>query len=907
MAVVQITIRGKNESGPAFKSTEGAVISLGSAMEKLQRQISFAGGTMLSWFAADKLIGGFKKGLEAVDNFQQSVVKTAAMITSLQGGTDVATNYAKAKEYAEGLNLALQQVDAKTTLNITSLQAITEELVKQGVVINYNNQSQVEGFTRLANAVAVYSNNGQWEAQLRQEVASLLRGEVNMQSQLATMLQRMVGGDLKQMVEQWKQSGTLMENLGKYLSGFGPAADDLSKSWGAVKSSLETSVNLILKAGFTDIVKDLVKWVDQINNYLKTHQDLVASKIRNAWEQVKGVFGLIMPVAKELLEHGKLFVEIWIGAKLLGGVTSLISQFKVLKDVIVAARNASIGLTAASAAGGAAAGGMATGAAVGGVSLATAGQVGLAGLLGYGFGSAFESTFIKGRIGEWVYDKLHPDAFKGGASGAGRDAAADAVIKKFMAGPGTSGAGYVPKLQLEDTPEQVKEKIELMNKELSAFKEIQDSKAKLVKGQSDIESATLKTRYEQGTIATKEYYSKEQETALNAAQKEFEAAEAFLRKEEELLRFIGAKKGEKSPEYLDETARNQKAIEVVQAAQLNYAKIFVDSEAKMKEALREREGEYRKIQISTLETAGQYVAAEQAKQAADQKSIEYLRLKKEAEDGIAGAITALAAIEQKRSIDLISAQNRENQARRGYEQEIAQMKADLEKLMGFDQEWIDANSKLSEGMIKLAELQDSLKLATAQGDQVAIAGLTNKIQLQEILLKKMREALNLQGQTKTDTGQIVGWNSNTPIYANSGTMFDNGQPVTPYESYNTASGSMSIASDPWFSNKYSSGVVFVDAQGSPITPRASGGPIVPGRAYLIGEKGPEILKVGNQGGTVIPNSKLDAAIGGTAIHLNGDLNFILPNVTNQSKASDLAKEIFPHLKQLARQTREGRI
>lgn len=40
--------------------------------------------------------------------------------------------------------------------------------------------------------------------------------------------------------------------------------------------------------------------------------------------------------------------------------------------------------------------------------------------------------------------------------------------------------------------------------------------------------------------------------------------------------------------------------------------------------------------------------------------------------------------------------------------------------------------------------------------------------------------------------------------------------------------------------------------------RAAGGPVSAGAAYLVGEKGPEILRIGSQGGSIVPND----AIGG---------------------------------------------
>lgn len=49
---------------------------------------------------------------------------------------------------------------------------------------------------------------------------------------------------------------------------------------------------------------------------------------------------------------------------------------------------------------------------------------------------------------------------------------------------------------------------------------------------------------------------------------------------------------------------------------------------------------------------------------------------------------------------------------------------------------------------------------------------------------------------------------------------------------------------------------------TPISPRANGGPVMPGRAYLVGENGPELFSP-NGGGAIIPNDRM----GGTNINI----------------------------------------
>ncbi len=48
--------------------------------------------------------------------------------------------------------------------------------------------------------------------------------------------------------------------------------------------------------------------------------------------------------------------------------------------------------------------------------------------------------------------------------------------------------------------------------------------------------------------------------------------------------------------------------------------------------------------------------------------------------------------------------------------------------------------------------------------------------------------------------------------------------------------------------------------------KASGGPVMPGGAYLVGEKGPEVLQMGSQAGNIIPNNRLGG--GATAVTYN---------------------------------------
>lgn len=71
------------------------------------------------------------------------------------------------------------------------------------------------------------------------------------------------------------------------------------------------------------------------------------------------------------------------------------------------------------------------------------------------------------------------------------------------------------------------------------------------------------------------------------------------------------------------------------------------------------------------------------------------------------------------------------------------------------------------------------------------------------------------------------------------------------------------------------GVAFTAAQISAISsasysgPRERGGPVSPGTSYLVGEAGPEVITMGAQGGTVIPNNQM-----GGQVNVNFTINAI---------------------------------
>ena len=85
--------------------------------------------------------------------------------------------------------------------------------------------------------------------------------------------------------------------------------------------------------------------------------------------------------------------------------------------------------------------------------------------------------------------------------------------------------------------------------------------------------------------------------------------------------------------------------------------------------------------------------------------------------------------------------------------------------------------------------------------------------------------------------------------------------------------------------------------------KAAGGPVSAGGAYLVGEKGPEVLQMGSKGGNIVPNS----AMGGVVNNINVSVDASGSNVEgDENQAAKLGKAISQAIQnELLTQKRQG--
>ena len=284
--------------------------------------------------AVEAVIAPFKKGFLAVDTYNQSVASLAAMVvtfTERQKGMDLAGQWEEALRYSKQMIPVLEQIAAKTLLSGQETTALANAFARQGVFLHANNQEQLEGFTRLSNALPLMTQGQEIMRQINTEVRSLMTGANAQSSMLLTTL-RAIDKNVDKNLQTWRAEGTVVENIGEMLKGFGPATSLLEIQWQAVKSTLDTTVTQILRGGMLEVYEDIIEAVQEINKYLLENKEVIISGMQDTWKGIKKAIDDCAPAAKTLYDaiHAVWEVSGWLETSLLliAGKYSLIGDYQ---------------------------------------------------------------------------------------------------------------------------------------------------------------------------------------------------------------------------------------------------------------------------------------------------------------------------------------------------------------------------------------------------------------------------------------------------------------------------------------------------------------------------------------------------------------------------------------------------
>lgn len=226
------------------------------------------------------------KGIAAAEAYNMRVIQSAAVITSIfseSNNGDFLKTYEQATAYAEDLQKVFIKINNQTLANVKQMNLVNLELNKQGVLIDLNSEKSVKGFTNLTNAIAIMTAGMQNQnMQFGQEIRALMEGNIRQGSTLALFLKRQLGPNMKAVVEEWKSSGTFLENVDRYLKGFEASSGKIKLTWEAISTTFESTSEFILSKGFKELYQEVMRVGQAINDYLIDNSDELASSIETS-------------------------------------------------------------------------------------------------------------------------------------------------------------------------------------------------------------------------------------------------------------------------------------------------------------------------------------------------------------------------------------------------------------------------------------------------------------------------------------------------------------------------------------------------------------------------------------------------------------------------------------------------
>ena len=845
--------------------------------------LTMAAGLIAAPFVA--FFAMMKGGISIVDAFAVSVLQIAAQLTQMQAGNGdgIAMTFQKSAAYAEVMAEKLEEIDANSFANNKGLMAMLQTMTMQGAVLDVNNQKQVETFTSLSNAIAMYTAGQDQEIQARQEMRALLTGEVNQHSQLARIMDTQIKaegiykGGLKEVVSLGKEHGDTLERFAPYLVGVNAASESINKTWSAVSSSIETAVNKVVREGFQDAFEEVVPLASQLATWLKG-SSVASDIIHKVWLAGRGGISAVVDILRGpmwvvLAGVGGLVGKILDGwGLLLSSVLPVLAdEFKHLINLLNAMVNMGMafGLVMLDAVGAV------------GSAIVSVGKAALQALTG-DFEGAGET--LKGMFSGVYVERFHEnlDVVKGTMVAIREEAAAmrdpigrmldnaDKYLRKTQQAKGAVAAPLSPPPAPGGDLDELD--LEAYEREAQQFRQAYDAlyaahdKAALddMARATDLQLAALENRHEQGLMSEQQYLDERYRLIAASSDREISQLMQAAQRAQETL-----DKASADPAYLNRPADGGEADAVDRynnsvLARVNAEKDLVEAVQKVSEATD-------RAKMSDLEHAGatnattlksvkdQYAAEIALSQAlgdtftATMKQIEADKLGRMTLDEKSRAILAMVdaikkqvaeyeklhANDELRDVVAVGAtpayRQQEEAMERSYKRQMELEEAKLALMkQGSNQEaaQIERIQLLEEEHLQWAQ-----KAEEDRWQATAAAASTAMGQIGEVLMQGNRDQFEAGKAMMMGQAIIAAALAIVQAYAQLGPIA--GTVAAVGIGIATAAQIATIADTEY-------------------EPRAQGGPVVAGGYYLVGEQGPELIRMGSAG-TVIPNHALARA------------------------------------------------
>ena len=317
-----ITLRIDSKGNAVISQVKSEVLGAGQAAQQAGQQASAASESYVAslgrqlviygliaaavWRTERAIVEVFKSGIRAVDEYQVAVIAIAATLTDMAkpGQGDMADIFRRNKTYAEDMYKAIVIESAKHFATANEGMTVYNRLVQSGYAARLE---EVGALLLLTDKIKLATRGQEVQRQLNTEIIALMNGQAQGYSMLALELKQRLGPQWANLVQKHREAGDLLTWLMSLYPGLAAAnkaiEGTINAQWATTKSLLE----LVAISGLAGAYQDIVGWLKEINDYLRTHEEL-SGRINKAWWNisgaVEGIGGFIGGATLALIEFG---------------------------------------------------------------------------------------------------------------------------------------------------------------------------------------------------------------------------------------------------------------------------------------------------------------------------------------------------------------------------------------------------------------------------------------------------------------------------------------------------------------------------------------------------------------------------------------------------------------------------
>lgn len=311
-AVIQSTVQRGSQDWINIENAKNAKLKSLNAEMVDEHSMSMASMTRAvlrfyaAWYVVSAGFMGIKNlimgGVEAIDSLKVSTIAVAALITNMQGPKNVVANFKDNLVYAKALNEKMMEIDVNSFANYEQIQLMNRAMVGQGVILDINKAKQVEAFTALTNTVAMLTTGQDKNKQASQEIRALMTGQIRQGDMVSMQINDLIKkqgiykGGLKELVEEGKKHGDTLERLMPYMIGVAAASGEISKTWEAVGTSIQTAWGILQRVIFADFYKSLVTNGQSAVAWVKANADTIAKTVKIAFDVITDAIKIAIAV-----------------------------------------------------------------------------------------------------------------------------------------------------------------------------------------------------------------------------------------------------------------------------------------------------------------------------------------------------------------------------------------------------------------------------------------------------------------------------------------------------------------------------------------------------------------------------------------------------------------------------------